>query len=194
MLGTAIKYPATRIRSRSALARPQQFNSRTLLETMPPCPSLTSRKSALSELFKNTIPGKQMSCTWKNSALYLISSVCDEPTAGFNRCGLWKPSAHLSESLGHKAWSAHAGSPTGDTADKGRLDTLPWPDTSVVAHQPDGCSPAAGRGALLSQLESSAVSQKAMLVSNLWETEVLVHEGTDFRCGAQGAEGRENFC
>lgn len=108
------------------------------------------------------------SCTWKNFALYLISSVCDEPTAGFNQCGLWNPSVHLSANLGYKAWSAHSRSPTGDIADKGRLDIPPRPGMSIVADTSNGCAPTAGQGTLLLLIrvtECSVISLKAMHVS-----------------------------
>ena len=114
--------------SGSAVVQPQQLNSRILLE-VPPWTSSTSRKSTSSNLMKNRIPGKQMSCTWRNFALYLISSVCDEPTADFNQCRFWKLWTYLPANLGHKAQSTHSRSPTGDVADKGRLDILLWPGT-----------------------------------------------------------------
>lgn len=148
----------------SALAQSQWFNCRTLLEVVPPCMSSTSRKSAFSELIKNRIPGKQMSCTWKNFALYLISSVCNEQTAGFNR---FQPSLHIANT-GHKPWNTHSRSPTGDIADKNRLDIPLWPDTSVVAHGSDACSPTAGQGMLLLLMrvtDCSIISLKAMPVS-----------------------------
>lgn len=81
------------------------------------------QESAFSELSKDRIPGKQMSCTWKNFALYLISPACDEPTVSFNPCRLWKQPRHSWAALGHDAW-ATLGVTGGDTADKGRADTL----------------------------------------------------------------------
>lgn len=61
-------------------------------------------------------------------------------------------------------------SPTGDAADKGRLNILPRPDTSVVAQASKGCSPTAGQGTLLLLIgvtEWSVISLKAMPVSVL---------------------------
>lgn len=117
--------------SRSAPAEPQPFHSTTLLETPSLCTSSTSRKS-FSALSEERIPGKQMSCTWKNFALYLISLTCSEPTASFNQCRLWKQPRHSWAALGHKAMLRDT---RGDIADKGRADPA-WPRRApMVAYQ-----------------------------------------------------------
>lgn len=65
--------------------------------------SSTSRKSAL---WKDRIPGKQMSYTWKNFVLYLISPAWGEPGESFKQCRLRKHQG----TVGHETW-ANSGSP-----------------------------------------------------------------------------------